>query len=223
MAEATTYWSKICTGQDPPPCGYIDAGLTECQPDGMCVELVLCVVEQKGGDETDRMRSIQTALVSSMCWLRTVSTSGFDGFSGRMSSYRYKALVECLFHDTYASQKACLAHAVAHACAASGGKREYPCTQALIMQLSHSPSYQVCSLCSCAAAFHLASCRDTRWTQLILCQQTSSIHHCKLPSYPPDLGWPLCMAGSMLHIAYLPHADSMTGSNAALKHFLGSL
>ena len=96
VAKATTYWSKICTGQDPPACGYIDAGLTECQPDGMCVQLVLCVVEQKGGDEIDRKRSMQAALVSSMCWLHTVSNFGFDGFSRRMSSYRYKALVECL-------------------------------------------------------------------------------------------------------------------------------
>lgn len=96
MAEATTYWSKVCTGQDPPPCGYIDAGLTECQLDSMCGDLVLGVLNQKVGAEIERDWSLQTVIISSMCWLHTASNSGFDGFRQKMGSYRYKGLVQCL-------------------------------------------------------------------------------------------------------------------------------
>lgn len=96
MAEATTHWSKVWTGQDPAPCGYVDAGLTECQPDGMCSQLVQRIVHLKGTDGIERDRSLQTAVVSSMCWLHTAANSGYDGFTLIMNRCRYKGLVQSL-------------------------------------------------------------------------------------------------------------------------------
>lgn len=96
MAEATTYWSKVWTEQDPTPCGYVDVGLTECQPDSMCAELVQRIVHLKGADGIERDRSLQTAVVSSMCWLHTAAKSRYDGFTLTLNSWRYKGLVQAL-------------------------------------------------------------------------------------------------------------------------------
>ena len=142
MAEATTYWSTVWTEQDPTPCGYLDAGKKECQPDSVCAELVQRIVHLKGANGIEPDRSLQTAVVSSMCWLHTAGNSGYGRFSLTLNSSRYKGLLQGLAIYVCLSQH--LPCTCCFTCAASGV--QHVCMMKALTVQFKSPSVQLVML-----------------------------------------------------------------------------
>ena len=63
------------------PHGYISAGLPDCEPEKVCPDIVVRLLQRRVGDvrgDQEWEKCMQTAIVSSMCWLHSAGTAGLE-------------------------------------------------------------------------------------------------------------------------------------------------